>query len=471
MRSYDLSIEHVPNQAAMDSSPNHNEDSANNRDGNRLGVLELVLCSVFTYCIISRLQAILPIAESCHYDIAEWLISWEGGFVRRGLPGTLLNLLSSIHLNPVALIKTTAIASYLCLATAILKLGSHRFRLSLLLSPVLLLAPLSQGFFYKKDTFLLAIYIAMMLVLKRCLQTRTNPARENDQSTFPWAGALAFNAMALVVLLFHEGFFLLILPSSLILILTLIKRNRHRKRAQWLAITLSLPSVLWLTLATRYNGQGIDISAIEQGWHELAQHHANLGWLNGNSTLEPLKYLSHSTGDALKQSLTKHFQALYFYVAPEPLIWIILALLMIGLMLHGTLPREGLPSSESTPETPAAQRFLDLTLIASLHLFCLLPLFAVAIDWGRWLFYLSIGSFTTYCLATDPPRMQGQNTWIPDSGSAHLPAKASIPLPPRYLLLAVGIPMVTWSPAGAISTMPVYDLWRGIKSIYQAFPL
>ena len=110
--------------------------------------------------------------SSRSWSISDWLINYQGGFVRRGLPGEVFFLLGrGLHLSPVVLVIVTCFALYAVLLLCVRRLARDCswdvWVIALLVSPATLAFPildLSAGF--RKEILYLA-GLALLLVLLR----------------------------------------------------------------------------------------------------------------------------------------------------------------------------------------------------------------------------------------------------------------------------------------------------------------
>ena len=115
----------------------------------------------FTVLIILGIP--LNLYKNRFYDnswtVGEWLISYAGGFVRRGLPGELIHFISNKYsLSPILLVWTFSVLSLLCLIALILYFCKNSFEKSFLLSQLIILAPISEDYLVRKDTLIVFLY-------------------------------------------------------------------------------------------------------------------------------------------------------------------------------------------------------------------------------------------------------------------------------------------------------------------------
>src|SRR5262249_30076468 len=98
------------------------------------------------------------------WQISEWLINYQGGFVRRGLPGEIILTLSKQGINPYLVIMGLSFGIWLLLLLVLLKLCAHRgFPQLVICSQLCMLAPVVSHQIVRKDClivllFLLALY-------------------------------------------------------------------------------------------------------------------------------------------------------------------------------------------------------------------------------------------------------------------------------------------------------------------------
>src|SRR5262245_73041 len=91
-------------------------------------LLDNILCIVLLLlCAPALLRAIHPgYYKITSFQVSEWLINYEGGFVRRGLPGEVLFALAKEGLNPYLLIIGVSLVIWLLLFLMLLRLASVR---------------------------------------------------------------------------------------------------------------------------------------------------------------------------------------------------------------------------------------------------------------------------------------------------------------------------------------------------------
>ena len=169
----------------------------------------------FSFEILFTLLIILGIPLNLYknrfYDnswtVGEWLISYAGGFVRRGLPGELIHFISTKYsLGPIFIVWVFSIVSLVALILLLLNFCKNLFEKSFLLSQLIILAPLSENYFVRKDTFLMLLYGLSLLVMKALYHKSINKL----------IAILSVNFISMVAIFSHESYGIWGLPLSLI---------------------------------------------------------------------------------------------------------------------------------------------------------------------------------------------------------------------------------------------------------------
>jgi len=219
-----------------------------------------LVSSYFAFLIILGLP--LNLYWNRSYDqcwtVGEWLISYAGGFVRRGLLGELLYQISTLfHIPVVGLIWVWSVAAYVGLILIFRSLCSPSVILPFLLSPLILLAPIVQNFLIRKDVFLVFCYGICLLLIKSYAASRINLIQ-----TF-----LGINVVAIIAILSHEQFGIWATPSLLLLTAFVINQNKLSLfRAFSLSFALYAPCLIAMAAVLLHKGNADQASAIHTTW-------------------------------------------------------------------------------------------------------------------------------------------------------------------------------------------------------------
>lgn len=196
-----------------------------------------ILSGFFIIVILFYLTNLYQCALDCHaYIIADWLINFEGGFVRRGLGGSsiliLSDLLGALPNFTVMIIQLLFYLTYMyILFFLVKKKETNIWFIILLLSPGTLLFPIwdvcAVG---RKEIILFAIFGLYIICLNK----------EMLKSTFLIA---TFSVALLVATLFHE---LIFFYTPYFLLATYIKTSSNKQHFHF---TKFLPVILGSLIA------------------------------------------------------------------------------------------------------------------------------------------------------------------------------------------------------------------------------
>ena len=145
------------------------------------------------------------------WTIGEWLINYQGGFIRRGLLGEgIYNLCNVIKISPIFVIWLISISSYYLLLKLTIFESRNKVSSSFLLSPGIFLAPIIGDFLIRKDLLLLLIFLISLKLMKI--------KRPN---------LIFLNVLNITGILIHESFAIYALPIQFIIIYkyNLLKNN------------------------------------------------------------------------------------------------------------------------------------------------------------------------------------------------------------------------------------------------------
>lgn len=293
------------------------------------------------------------------WGITEWLISYEGGFVRRGLLGDFILYLSQVFGLPPSFIAVVfSILAWLVLLFILMGLTRNIIPRYILFSPLLMGMPIYSDFLIRKDVLQVLFLAIILIILKR---------------GFGAIAALAINFLAAIAILNHEAFLFFGVP--IIIFTTLVV---HTEMGKWeifrcLAKYSAVISVGLLVVAAK--GDQAAAMTIRDGWNEflsesfpdyccLIEHPAAIdaiGWTTRR-------------GISLSLSLLNDF---VFGVVYVPLIWGLTWLVSMYMLGYLAMP------------TKLKRNFF---IIAALQSCAVLPLFLLGWDFGRWFFYIFASS-------------------------------------------------------------------------------
>ena len=295
------------------------------------------------------------------WTVGEWLISYAGGFIRRGLPGQVIFYLSSnFDINPIYLTWLISGFSIFFLLILIKTLCWGTFQKPFLLSSLILMGPVSEDYLIRKDVFLVLLYGACLITFRKLYFNKIN--------TF--LAFILINLFSIIALLSHEGYGIWALPSIFLLIFFYIKKYLiSNLKTLLISLVLISPSILSFICCIIFKGNESSSIAIHNSWKVFEDIMPSTGLLDSAYPDGAIEWIGKSLNTSFQlsiSSLTK-FNLFIFW---HPLMWVITIFLAIRLF-------SGLRKDP----------FFNLKKLFILTQFIpFAPLFIIAHDYGRWIF-------------------------------------------------------------------------------------
>ncbi len=322
-------------------------------------VLAICLIAVRLYLFAVKDSFVLTTVNG-RWSVLDWLISYQGGFVRRGLPGEIFFWLSDLTgLEP----QVFAYITYMAVSAVMLGLMYALFvrvpdatpALALIFAPFMMsFDALTLGAGGRKDGLLLCMIAALALAHAWRSKRQSNGLRPVE---------IALLAFPLLVLS-HEALFLFF---PYILAFAWLEQDWPQRMMR--VIGFGSLSVVAFIAAVAFHGSP---EVVQTLCADLGRHTPSLTDLQAVCLEDsPIKALQWSPGDALELLKVKF--------ANEMVPSVPLALFLIVLAFLPIVP-------ELTRPTPVAQHVLRVLVIATVAgLVLSAPLYFVAVDWGRWM--------------------------------------------------------------------------------------
>lgn len=289
------------------------------------------------------------------WQITEWLISYDGGFVRRGIGGEIVKTLSVVfELSPSSIIIMLSIFSWLLLVFLVLRVSRGLLPSYIVLSPVFLGMPIYSDFIIRKDVLGLLLLAVSFLVIRS------------------WAGIKKYIAVTTLLtfgVLNHESIIFYGFP---IIILAEICVN---KKVEWKRNLVPYFPLFLAGLAVFINkGTPDNALRITYFWNYFFTEKYS-EFCCYSETPAAIDAIGWSTqfGLSLSLGLLNEFANGFIYV---PLAWILTIFLCLQF------------GSWSLNKAVARQ----FSRIFLLQLFFVSPLFLLGWDLGRWIFFITVSS-------------------------------------------------------------------------------
>ena len=326
----------------------------------KLPKLKLSINNFFICLIILGIP--LNLYKNRFYDnswtVGEWLISYAGGFVRRGLPGQIIHYISTLFfISPILLVWLFSVAALISLAILLLDFCKDLFQRSFLLSQLIILAPISENYLIRKDTFLVLLYGLSLIALKKFSKEKISK----------FCCILCVNFFSIIGVLSHESYGIWGLPSLIIIFYLL---NRGTKRGIYQSILFSIvyliPSILSFTTCWVFKGNLQQALLIHESWQNLKDILPTLGSLNESQPLGAIAAIGWGKSQVYVSSLFSQFNLLIFW---HPGMWLLTIYIVLKLFIGKK--RDYFQSAKRS--------------IVCLQLIAFSPLF-LFVDIGRWIF-------------------------------------------------------------------------------------
>ena len=291
------------------------------------------------------------------WTIGEWLINYQGGFVRRGFLGEgIYFLCNAIEVSPIFVIWFISITSYFLLVKFTIIEAKDKVSIVFLLSPCVFLAPVIGDFLIRKDILLLLIFLFNLKILK-----------SHNPNTF------FLNILNIVGILIHESFAIYALPIQLF-----VFSNKLNIVKTKIIFFKFIPSILFFISCFIFKGNQSQAMLIHQSWinKSLLFPFENL---NYELPLGAINAIGWGFQDVLKILLTSltEFKGILWM----PLIWLATAI-FLGSFFLGDFSGK------------------DIKIKSFVLSFQFLPFSVLCFsgwDYGRWIFIWILSSTLIYC--------------------------------------------------------------------------
>ena len=390
------------------------------------------------------------------WEISEWLINYEGGFVRRGLTGQLLWSLQQWFPYDirVALMGICIIASavFLCLILRVFKKEGW----SLLIIPT--------GFCLGFTLFNLwgrRDYISLMLTFSLFLLYR-HVLRHPQQ----WLAWVTFYILSALQLLMHEASFFYTFPI-------LMLYGFHHHRGQRLSIVKSLctsalqflPVVLVMGAACIFKGNENVAQAIWDSWVPVVGRYqadvSKMGWGVFALTWSP------------EMIFPSHFSTSLMGDA-SPAVWRIPLVLLNLLAGYYLVTR--LNAVDMGLYRPKTMNHVMMSNVALIQIVAMLPMFTVlSCDWGRTIPYWVISSLMFYYVfKQEPATFASPLTSMSSRIQDKISKSKVLSSPYTYILLVLLAPVPTYNaPLDHVNTFQqrfftiILDMFNQLASLFS----
>lgn len=313
------------------------------------------------------------------WAMADWLINYTGGFVRRGFTGQIALETGRLHLSPLVFVLLAQLALYALILYAVLQLTKNiewnLWTIALVYSPATLGFALNDpSYAYRKEILFFALLGGTLLVLQR--------RRWNDLAL-----STLLTVSAAVCVLSHEAL-IVFFPY---LFCALLIGFRRVDRAVRVAAVPAIVAAGCFVLVSRFPGS-------------LAMSRTICASLGSTLTDPPTGFCGGAIAYLSRDSAYAHAQVLLMmsrqYTVHFVLVTLLALLPVIGMIALLWRTRE--------------QRFAAAALIVCMlvSITASIPLFLYGTDWTRWV-YLHVFSLFLLLLFTVQTRSEATIAAVP----------------------------------------------------------
>jgi len=393
----------------------------------------ITLICIFGYSMITGYEK-----ES--WNISEFLINYQGGFVRRGLPGEILwHVYNFSGISPYLFILLLCISAYFLLLFFFIRTFIKNGYPIFILPFVFFLGnPVINDFWVRKDVLITLFFIAIIY----CSMKKSG-----------WYLILV-NLLFMTALLIHESIGFFCFPILLFILASrktdLNQNGFNAVKAVLLSFLQLLPSAVTFLSVLYYKGSKTIADAIWKSWETVPFP------IQAKDSGVPaaINMISKTLNEGLllvRNSIIANFDGDLY----APLVWLII----IALIYHILTNTDKL-NIRIFNYKPI--RNFDKTKISGLlivQLFGVLPLFILGVDYGRWIFLWVVSSFSVMILIPEEklsfiiPRfisiISSKLSAFLDSFLGHSTGFMLL------LCLIIGFPMFGWNLLLCVSTSSV----------------
>lgn len=310
------------------------------------------------------------------WNITEFLINYQGGFVRRGLLGEIiLYAHHSIGISPYVLILSISILAYIMLVWFFVSSFAKKGYTLFILPFVFFLGnPILNDFWVRKDALIMLLFISIIYFSTK----KSN------------LYLILVNILFIIGLLIHEviGFFCF----PILLLLLIARKNNSLTSAIALSVTQLIPSILTFFSVLYFKGSQLIASQIWKSWKPIAFPIQAKDDQQIPTAIDGISW-------SLKKGLLFTYNTLIDFSDGiyAPLGWFIILLSIYYVLINTTKLNFNIIKYVPSKNFNRA----NISNIMLFQLLALLPIFILGYDYGRWIFYWITSSFAIILLVPE----------------------------------------------------------------------
>jgi hypothetical protein len=360
----------------------------------------IVRFGLMTLAAVLALLLIVGQGGPIPWTETEWLISYDGGFVRRGLAGTVIAFLhSSLGIDAHVTIAVLSYILFAAVAVALVARIGRMERIDLLTLVILLFLPslvlfqaIDPGGFGRKEGLFVLLFALNLVLVERVLAARWRGEGQETTRWYSTRGAVLLNLIAIPIALTHEAILFAVIPVSVLV--TARAMDGISTRPHLRALMFWSPAMIAAGSGFIWNGSSGVADAICRDWVARgvpdclgdARAIGAIGW-TGKELFHPLSgRLGQAIGEAAVWGLVIGICCILLAVATSR---------VFAAMSEDERSHEAGSDWAVAGSVRVVGRYLILPLLAAI------PLWVFALDWGRWFWVAAV----CYALVLTSPRL------------------------------------------------------------------
>ena len=307
------------------------------------------------------------------WPVTEWLVNYQGGFVRRGLIGEFLLTISDPIGGVLPNLYRFVLSSYIFYIAiffavyALAKINNNRVLiLALLIQGGIYHMGISADFYTRKENLFL-IFFGFLCLLYINASEKEGEAKKKR---LLWLVLLPI-IFGPILILIHEAYLFMSFPLTALLLWISCKENPSHIYLRFGLVLYVVVCLLFFSICSIHHGDVVLAQAI---WDSLP-------WVDRVKLSPAAPYSQFAAISSIGWSLGQHLSTIYgVFITGGIYVWIFFILgnvLTLGVITSLIYPI----STESMPK-----RIYGLLLIG---LIISSAMFLIAADWGRWVAFMS----------------------------------------------------------------------------------
>lgn len=335
-------------------------------------------CSVSILLITRFIKSIIVGYEKESWQVTEFLINYQGGFVRRGLLGEIIfNLHKNFNVSPYKIILIASIIFFTLLViffvVTFIKKG---YPLFLLVFSFFLGGPIMSDFWFRKDALIILLFICALFVIQKKVSI----------------SFVVTNLVLIFGLLVHESIAFISFPILLLLNYNANKIifGESRMKSALFSLLLFVPTIFVFYLTIHFKGSIQVATEIWNSWKPINFPH-NSDY--SDALPAAIDGLSWTLNEGLL--FTKKYVFDYSdYGIHAAFAWLITIVIIYFVLIN----TDKLKSNISIKQEMFSFSRINFSALLLFQLVAISPLFLLGCDYGRWVFFWVCSSFSIYLI-------------------------------------------------------------------------